>query len=365
MLRASSTSASRGCRLCWNRSPRRLSSVTATAATTRAAAPATPQRRQLSTVIVSRRRWDAYLDNTPPKLKVAAPKAAKTEDKPWPRYLVWTGYGLVATVVPYMAVWIGLTNESSRAFLLQQCGPRVGGILRQHFGSPEVGAVSYVDRQADGPAGIPHALLGEESFAVRQQQGHIADDCWKGDVKVRVNVHTNDTVDTTEVDLPAAVLASKEEILAKAASLAQSLASAPGGGEGAVVSVDFVSQPKKAPTSLDDNNNNNNNNDTMGDNNNEFATVDNAVDPLRRTAPVYSLWHYQPTAAAPTASGASAGTAADQDFQVERLRAGISRLEAELQNSATGTRPIDDVVEELQLHKAELRRLGWQKWKPW
>lgn len=310
-------------------------------------------------MIVSRRRWDAYLAKTPPKLKVSAPKAAKTEDKPWPRYLVWTGYGLAATLVPYMAVWIGLTNESSRALLLQQCGPRVGGMLRYHFGSPEVSAVSYVDRQADGPAGIPHALLGEESFAVRQQQGHIADACWQGDVKVRVNVHTNDTVDTTEVDLPAAVLASKEEILAKAASLAQSLSS-PGGGEGAVVSVDFVSQPKKATTSLDDDN------VTMGDNNNnEFATVDDAVDPLRRTAPVYSLWHYQPTAAAPTASGAPTGTAADQDFQEERLRAGITRLEAELQNSATGTRPIDDVVEELQLHKAELRRLSWQKWKPW
>jgi hypothetical protein len=328
--------------------------------------------------IVSRRRWDDYLIQTPPKLKASAQAlknggGAKADDKPWPRYLVWTGYGLAATLIPYMAVWIGLTNEGSREYILEKCGgPRGAALVRRHFGHPEISAVSYVDRTANSNA-LPHALLGEEDFGVREQQTHIANDCWKGDVKVRVHVvsnHTNVEDDgtgveqTTEVTMPAAVLSSPEDILSQAAWRNHpSVVASSSPPQDAVVSVDFVSQPPPSRLLLKEATLAGDEDMTMSHDGDAFATPPpaDAVDALRRTAPVYSLWHYQPTVAS---TGAPA--AADQELQVERLRAGIERLQDELQNSAAATsRPIDDIVDELQLHKAELRRLNWKKWKPW
>ena len=312
--------------------------------------PRTTRRQQSSSpvVVVSRRKWNEYLQKSAPKLKASETvTAAKPDEKPWPRSVRWTGAFLAATLIPYTVVWICLTNESTRPLILNNCGPSLEAILREHFGEKDINQVSYVDRRQGGqPA--PKKFLGEASQSVREQQQRIESDLQKP-LKVRAKLRSPDsdlTMAEAEVQVPASAWARKEDLVTKFSSVDKSTA------QTAALVLEFPVEKQNSDTLMQD----------------ELSTEPQQeapeIDPLREKARVYSLWHYQPAAPqqAPAAAASRSNMMSHEEIEAERLRHGIARLEEELKSSS---RPIDDITEELQRSKADLRRLQWKKWVPW
>ena len=98
-------------------------------------------------VVVSRRLWQSH----PERLRQAELRKTlakkqtsnKPEDKPWPRSVVILAAIVASTTIPYCTLWFLLSNESSRQVLLERVFPKTWeGVLRRHYGSPEVDAVS-------------------------------------------------------------------------------------------------------------------------------------------------------------------------------------------------------------------------------
>lgn len=318
----------------------RLSTTTRSATPHHRLATCTAARHQ--STIVSRRQWKEYLTKSKPQLKVKETSAKNTtaESKPWPASVRYTGYTLAVTVVPYTAVWICLTNRSTRPLVLNYCGAATEQVLRQHFGQVDVDAVAYTDRHEQRP----YMLLGEDTRAVRENetriQAHLAQPV---PVRLRLRDNDNDNMYTaeTELPLPATQLARPDELLGQLhvddkATLATSS-----------LVVDF---PVETP---------------MKDESEEFsnAAEEPPVDPLRVEARVYSLWHYMPVAPQSHNNNNNVFSSQD-DLDAARWRHEIARLQDELKQLST-SRPIDDITDELNRAKAELRRLQWKKWVPW
>uniref|UniRef100_A0A7S3PDW6 Uncharacterized protein n=1 Tax=Amphora coffeiformis TaxID=265554 RepID=A0A7S3PDW6_9STRA len=301
------------------------------------------QQSSSSTVVVSRRKWNEYLQKSAPKLKGSETiKASKPDEKPWPRSVRWTGYFLAATLVPYTVVWICLTNESTRPLVLDNCGPYVERILREHFGEKEIDELSYVDLREDGLP-VPKKFVGELSHSIREQQQRIEADLQKP-LKVRVKLRSPDsefTTAETEVQAPATEWARKEDLVAKLSAVDKAAV------QTSALAVDFPLEKVQDEFDADPQ---------------PEATE---IDPLREEARVYSLWHYQPAAPPAPAASSSSGIMSNDEIHAAHLRALIARLEEELKNSTVASRPIDDITEELERNRAALRRIQWRKWLPW
>ena len=225
--------------------------------------------------------------------------------------------------------------------MLDNCGPYVEGILREHFGEKEIDHVSYVDVREDGRS-VPKKFMGELSKSIREQQKRIEEDLQK-QIKVRVKLRSPDselTMTETEVQAPATEWARKEDLVAKLSAVDKATV------QKSVLAIDFPLE--KVEDEFDA----------------EPQSEATEIDPLREEARVYSLWHYQPSG--PSAAAASPSTTmSSDDIDAARLRVVIARLEEELKNSNVSSRPIDDITEELERNKATLRRIQWRKWLPW
>ena len=326
-------------------------------------------RRLSSTLVVSRRQWNEFLTKGNPKLKpkpTTSSNGKTTDDKPWPRSVILTGYALAATVIPYTVVWICLTNESTRPLVLNACNDTVEQALRNHFGETDYNQISYTDQHEGGGMALPKKFMGEISQTARRQEERIQQAAHQP-VQVHIRVVGDASLsDPQIVELPATTLARPQELWKKVPKT--------GWPENAYLAIDFPVTTKEKESEIVDtmDDDSTTNMVDFGDSTNKATTVDTTeIDPLREEARVYSLWHYQP--AAPDAAADSSnqrkqqqnGIMSHDDIQASRLRHHIAVLEEELKNSTVATRPIDDIVEELNSKKSELRRLQWKKWVPW
>ena len=308
--------------------------------------------RQQST-IVSRRQWNKYLQENNPRLKVAQKETSKdtTASKPWPRSVVFAGYALAGTLIPYTLIWIGLTNETTRPWVLRYCSAAVEQRLRAHFGEPDLGSVSYTDRREGGLA-VPYKLMDELDQTSRQRQALIEQRAIVQPVQVRIQVRedtTNTVVDEQILQVPGPTLATRPELARQWRASA-----APGG----TWTVDFPADPTLEDSIAEKD-------ISLGDTDEETSEVP-LIDPLRIEGQIYSLWHYQPVAPEVSTNSKNNESLSSADaIEVGRLRHVIAHLEEELKNSTVATRPIDDITEELAQNRAKLRRLQWKKWLPW
>jgi hypothetical protein len=300
-----------------------------------------------------------YLEKSQPRLKVVEKPKTEASQKPWPRSVLLSGYALAGTVIPYTLMWIGLTNESTRSWILNNCSETVEQKLREHFGEPDFSQISYVDRNEDDgtTTPIPYILRGELPQTTRLQERRI-DESLDQPLKARVKLRDSksDTIlGECQLELPAAAKASKAELVPRVVSAA-SCSIDKSSLESGTITVDF---PVEKTQTI-------NSDAELLFQYKEETESSAAVDPLRVEGRVYSLWHYQPAAPEISNNSGKNGMQMSQDeIEVARLQHRIAILEEELKNSTVATRPIDDITDELASSKAKLRQLQWKRWLPW
>ena len=314
-----------------------------------------------TTAIVSRRQWQEFLRTKKPQLKPSATSTTKnaTDSKPWPRSVIWTGYALAVTVIPYTTVWICLTNQTSRPWVLNNVNTTVETALRQHFGTDDNDQVSYTDWLHDKQP-IPRVFMGEASEKERIQQARIEQHAEKP-VRVRVKLWkpaeaaATNVLAETELELPATLPATRNTLQTQCQAQNVTI-----NMDEESVAIDFPVAKETLPEAVFEDETTSS---TTATTTTTTAAAAPPIDPLRTEARVYSLWHFQPPA--PEIADTDRSVMTDDDVRQQRLRHEIAVLELELKNSTVATRPIDDIVEELEQRKKELRQLQWKKWMPW
>lgn len=108
----------------------------------------------------------------------------------------------------------------------------------------------------------------------------------------------------------------------------------------------------------------------------ETASNSKKKEPLIGSVHTYSTWYYQAPLQHLQDSSAAAGnristaqhvtsSVTDDEIRLRTLEADLARLEDELRDLNSSTRPYDDIQDELNSTRAALRRLKWKKWVPW
>ena len=119
-------------------------------------------------------------------------------------------------------------------------------------------------------------------------------------------------------------------------------------------------------------NNDNNNNKTEKDQKRRNGVRDVVKDPLLSKIYTSSMWQYQDPKMVMKRVGGGAQTknsdksksySSHDNIEKSRLEFEIARLQTEL-TSGTSTRAVDDIMEELNDNKAQLRQRTWRKWMP-
>ena len=280
--------------------------------------------------------------------------------------MVYTGYVLGGTLIPYFVIWLSINNDDLRESIVL---PAIKGsywedMLRGHFGEAEWDQVPYPDQvalddkhlnntssTADMPQiSVPRAFMGEVHCYERHQRNVIDEDNHGSrEIPVRVQVYGSDQVTILYdqvVTKPVGTAAAPANILPS-----NNIASME---EGCSVAVDF---PDNADGSSSDNSTT-----ILSDEGSTTAATD---DPLFKKINTFSLWHYQPVApASPSDAKSQQNQMSDTDIQIALLRDQILRLEQELRNGMS-TRAVDDILADLNAQKRQLQRFKWKKWMPW
>lgn len=307
-------------------------------------APVELRHSDASAKIVSRRGWQAYVQKYPRKIEAKKKVEDKTE---WPKSVRYSTYAASAVLVPYFAVWFAASNRRAREAVFPLLSDGLREKLRSYFGMEDLDALSYTEIVEEHRT-VPRRLDQELSEKERLQQSQI-ESILRSDVAIRLQTVEDDNVtvhaDDTYRRIPASTPGNVSTLLHVLGDSANSTSS------NVSVAVDFP-QDKTA--------------DTIGDEflENSFDKVDSPKDPLLSTIHTYSLWHYQPSAASRSTqqTSSSAGISSD-DVNRSWLVQQVDLLERELRGAST--RPVDDILEELNQAKSELRALRWKRFLPW
>jgi hypothetical protein len=156
---------------------------------------------------------------------------------------------------------------------------------------------------------------------------------------------------TLSLVLPAAELANPESLLKHCKGLMASSSS-----KGAIVAVDFPERDGGGDSLF-----------SGESDNSELIDLPkpDSVDPLLHSIPIYSTWYFQPPLQN-LDSLALHVTAryTNEELHMRQLESEIARLEFELRD-LNSTRPFDDIQDELNACRSQLRRLKWKRWVPW
>jgi hypothetical protein len=332
-------------------------------------------------------------------------KAAKEEDKRWPRNLVYGAAGVASIVVPYMLAWITVSVPWLRSTLLSKSQVES---LRRHFGDPEPYYAAYTEtlnrEGATDPILVPSVLPGEgspqEEATAEAIERHLHET-----VRVELAMVPFSSSSSSFTSFSSALGEEQQQTLVAAMCL-KLPGSIPANEETLRRYYQDILPPSTGPGDLfvivnypDDDDDGNDKreatdsatlmhrtNSTIYDENLRsdsststtepagVITIEQDRDPLLRTIPVYSTWHYQaplPTLhdsqrrAAPSTHHPVTGQLYNtEELQIRHLEAEILRLQAELSDRNT-TRPFDDIQDDLDRSRSQLRRLRWRRWVPW
>jgi hypothetical protein len=296
-------------------------------------------------VVVSRRLWLAHLRNNSSTKERADPSSKSTpDDKPWPISIVRASYVAAATLIPYFTTWFVVSNRTLRDKLNigsenEKTSPWFQQRIRHHFGQADPDSSSYVDL-LDGSSPLDHRFTQEESALERATDAHIQK-LKEQDVLVRIcHVDDGSTTSKEERTLPGSTLANEQALRSVLPS------DDPG--------VSFLQFPNPPPSNLE-----------VGETSN--SSVEDLLlpntDPLLQAVHTYSPWQYQNPDLVPGRQSNSEPAYSKDELEKSRLEYEIDRLETELKKGST--RSIDDIVQELETHRAELRNVTWKRWNPW
>ena len=324
--------------------------------------------------VISRRAWQEYqkknvsLFSGPSAEETAKKKATEAaQEKPWPKSVVYTGYVLGGTLIPYFCTWLAVTNESTRSYLLKLVGPKLEQILRNHFGKPEWSSVPYPEQVGQKLSSLPHTLLGEIPLDDRLQQQRIDEDLSTLRTEtVRVCLYRDEDVASSSVDGRTAVAMVDEARPLSVTTLCKPENILPSTVEqlptGTSIAVEFQTEEETNEATLA---NTLDNDEGSATTTTTVAASDptTVIDPLRTKINPYSLWHYIPVAD-PAATQQVSFRISEHEFQMAELQNDIFLLEAELRSGNSG-RSVDNIMADLDNRKNRLRRLKWRKWLPW
>ena len=334
-------------------SVRRLASRRRSSDTTAAEAPAR--------TVVSRRIWRAHELKMRHKEKPSSKKKTSSadDDKPWPQSVVYASYAAAVTVIPYVSVWFISSNPMLRSYLLPSDDEsKIMNRIRQHFGEEDPDAVSYVDATIEPTLAKQYRLPDEPSAVERVVEAEIQHR-QASEITAVVGIvdETSGSVrDEKQVQLPGWTLANRvtlAEVLslninaeAEAPAIAVHFLSTDDG------SSDTTSQKRDGATlfSVED---------TLA----SSEQTTSGKDPLIRKLQTYSSWQYQDPELSMQANNRQQTASSHSAIEKSRLDYEILQLETELRNGSS--RPVDDILDELNHKKAELRKLTWRRWVPW
>ena len=325
----------------WRVNRRRLSTTTTGADTT-------TTRSSLISRVRSRREW--LLKH--PKSKVEPKPKANVDDKPWPKSVVYGAAGAAAVFVPYTILWITLSFPALRKRFLT---PDQIDLFRRHFGTAEPNLVPYTDvLNEDGvtdPQKIPYVLPGERSPSHEAIQAELEDQLSRS---IPLQITVGDDALSNESKVFVTLPASE---LANAAGLLQHCQGSNTMSKGTFVAVDFPEietegeilpdlEPPAIPISGDE-------------------LPPHFLDPLLRETSIYSTWYYQPPLQnLDRSTNHVTSQYTNDELQMRHLEREVARLELELRDLKS-TRPFDDIQDELNACRSQLRRLKWKGWLPW
>ncbi|CAB9521089.1 expressed unknown protein [Seminavis robusta] len=311
---------------------------------------------------VSRRQWNK-LYQAPPR---QAPKKDNLDDKPWPRSVQMLGYAVGTTVVPYCIAWFVASNVTLREWL-DPIFPDLLPTLRPWFGHEEVDAVSYVDRRQEGDQlVVPRALDNEDSTKVRKEQAAVTLLNQETAIPTRIRVFTNSGFNLGEIlQLPGATRMTKEELLnimMKDRSMSLDV------GDVSHITVEFtdLKDDDETTTTTDE--------DimvTVHVPESSTNTLRQDIARMLKTTSIFSAWHlfpqavqqYQQQDQQPT--NATTQTSSSQDeMRMAQLEYEIEQLDKLLKDHTT-MRSFDDIQQEMNAAKSELRKLKWKNRLRW
>jgi len=307
-------------------------------------------------IVISRRAWQAYRQSNP--LPKPPPVKPVTDEAPWPKSVIYTAAVVGITLIPYFSAWYISGNPAVREAVAKVV-PGLEDRLRGHFGHPDPDAVSYAEVLEDGVE-IPYILPNEWSGKVRQEQAAVQE-LMRQDVKVKIQLVDGDAVLGEDYqDVPGSLPARSDAL---AAFVSETAAANVGTVDGPSIAVDFAETSETV--SID-----------SGFSGDGMYTMDSltpasnkTADPLERATPIFSSWHYQQPVAQQAVGSANTGrgttaSSSSNDPDQGRLEYEIAELQEQLRNP-NSVRTVDDIMEDLQTAKSELRRIKWGRLMTW
>lgn len=283
--------------------------------------------------IVSRRVYQQEHPSPPLPTKAVPATVTSTkpaDKKPWPNSIKYPFYAVCSLAVPYTIAWV----VASTPFLRNQLSKTQRDQLRRRFGDVDVHSLAYVDRNKAAPH---YRLPGETSDWPHQQAIH--DMLHEESIPIHVSVllSSNDdmVVEESVHTVPASWSASQSQL----GQLTRQR------GFVAVDVVDDETGEKKKEEEYG----------IVPDDVVDSSTI--KKDPLESAIAVYSSWYYQ----SPLTMSSSV---ARPERSVEELEMKIIELEAEMRNPLAN-RPYDDVLEEWNDTRGQLRRAKWLQFWRW
>ncbi|GKY96652.1 hypothetical protein MPSEU_000624800 [Mayamaea pseudoterrestris] len=337
------------------------------------------------TAVTSRRAYNRLQQQAKqPNTKESATKntsSAANDDTTkggWPNSVRYTGYALASTLGPYSVLWLVANTPSLHDYLTESQREW----LRNQFGIPEHDQENtLLMKNKDTPLPIVKKLPMEPTWRERliaQEQNALND----MQLDVNVTIYSNDATSDNTSSSSTVTIQVPASVLAKADELQKYLADALNGNmsslsRGSIIGIDFPSPSRQQDGSMTEMDDSSSALYKDHDESVENESTTSAPDPLLKQTAVFSSWHYDSNAN--NAANANTGTSplvqqqsqslrssSDRESLMQQLQADIYALEAELhQRHHASMRDVDDITNELQHKKAELRRLKWGKWVPW
>jgi hypothetical protein len=271
------------------------------------------------------------------------------DNKPWPLSIRVAAAVLAGTLGPYA---IGFIFANSPV-LYNQWPESVRAQLRTHFGADEVNGSTWPQQLRGEP--VPKVLRGEASWRERQLQ---AEHDRVAQTTIAATIVTENH-DEMHVVLPARVLATHQHLKNYI------------NGDATIVHVEFGRDVEEENSNGDLAMTTTNDNPSSDSSPQDVASSveQQEEDPLISRIQIFSTWFHVPERQHQGNTTASVNnknnsTQSDAQVQMDSLQYTIAQLANELQ-SANPSRSIDDITQELQQTKANLRRLKKGQWWWW
>jgi hypothetical protein len=354
-------------------------------------------RSHSATTITSRRAYNRLQQqqqnpssqSTPTNTATASKEVPPADTSGWPDSVRYTGYALACTIGPYSLLWLVANTPVLHDNLIHDESYK--NWLRSQFGVPEQEQENTLLRPRskgnDAAPTLVKKLPLEQPFRIRQlarEQEALNQTL----LTVKMTLYSDDSSDTynssssrtVTVQVPASVLARKEQLQDYLASAGTTNSSSSASSSATLAStsimgLEFLSQRNSEGDEITEST-------LYPDKPVDKEAATNSPDPLLQQAAVYSTWHhYSNQDVSLAAKNASASTTIadstsplaqksqslrDDQALKQQLEYEIAKLQEELQGrNHASMRDYDDIQAELQAKKAQLRRLTWKRWVLW